>query len=498
MNYPLLARYLGFICIVIGISMLPSACWAIYFGEPHALWALMLAGAVSAGIGLLLRHLGRDAINRIFEREAFGLVGLAWIITSGLGALPFYFYSSLSFIDAYFESASGFTTSGCTVIPDIEAVAKSILFWRSFTHWVGGIGIVIMFVAVLPYFGSGGKLIARSETTGPSPSRLRPRFRKNAGLIVKVYVAFTVIFTVALMMAGMSLFEALCHTFGGLATGGFSNRQASAAAFQSIPVEIILIACMIVGGTNFALFAEMGLGNWKAMFRDSEWRLYIAILTLATLAIALNLTGVRGQFPDTGESYKPVEVHETQSFAHALRVASFHVASCMTTTGFVTEDFDRWPYFSRMLLVVVMICGGCAGSTGSGLKVVRVLMMLKAVYWRMEATFRPKTIRPLRIDGEVVSDDVQRRTAAFVYLYAMWFLLGCLVLSYLGLPFESAVTAMVSTLNNIGPGLEHVGAIRDYHLIGAPGTLFLSLTMLLGRLEMVAILVLFMPAFWRR
>lgn len=497
MNYKLIARYLGFICIAVGVAMLPSVGWAVYFGELHAIESLLLSSAVSCVLGLILRHFGKNAPNRIFEREAVGLVGVSWILTSALGALPFYFAGSLGFVDAYFESASGFTTSGCTVIANIEALEKSILFWRSFTHWIGGIGIVIMFVAVLPYFGSGGKLIAKSEATGPSPSRLRPRFRKNASLIVKVYCAFTVLFTVALMLAGMNLFEALCHTFGGLATGGFSNRQASAAAFESLPIEIILIACMVVGGTNFALFAEMGMGHWKALWKDSEWRLYIAILVLATILIAVNLAGVEGQFPDQGQSYKPVESHEAHPLAHAFRIASFHVVSCMTTTGFVTDNFDNWPFFSRMMLIVIMIFGGCAGSTGSGIKVVRVLMMFKVVYWRLESTFRPKTVRPLRIDGEVVSDDVQRRTAAFIYLYAMWFLFGCLFLSWLGLPFESAFSAMIATLNNIGPGLEHVGAIRDYHLIGAPGTMFLSLTMLLGRLEMIAILVLFMPGFWR-
>ena len=498
MNYGILARYIGFICVAVGIAMLPSAAWAVYFGEYHALKALLASSAVSCALGVVLHRLGKDASNRIYEREAVGLVGISWIITSGLGALPFLFAGSLGFIDAYFESASGFTTSGCTVIPDIEALEKSILFWRSFTHWIGGIGIVIMFVAVLPYFGSGGKLIAKSEATGPSPSRLRPRFRKNASLIVKVYAAFTILFTAALMFAGMSFFEALCHTFGGLATGGFSNRQASAAAFESLPVEIILIACMVVGGTNFALFAEMGMGNWKALWKDSEWRLYIAIFVVASVVIAINLSGMQGQFPDNGESFKPVQTHEPHGFAHSIRIASFHVVSCMTTTGFVTDDFDNWPFFSRMLLIVIMIFGGCAGSTGSGIKVVRVLMMFKVVYWRLEATFRPKTVRPLRIDGDVVSEDVQRRTAAFIYLYAMWFFLGCLFLSWLGLPFESAISAMVATLNNIGPGLEHVGAIRDYHLIGVPGTIFLSITMLLGRLEMIAILVLFMPGFWRK
>ena len=497
MNYPIMSRYLGYITIAIGIAMFPSMAWAVYFGEGDAFGAIALSALVSVALGLALLWMGRSASTRLFEREAVGLVGLSWIITCALGALPFYFGGILGFNDAYFESVSGFTTAGCTVIPDIEATPKSILFWRSFTHWLGGIGILILFVAILPYFGFGGKLIASTETTGPTSNRLRPRFRKNAALIAKVYAGFTLVFTVALMTAGMSFYEAMCHTFGALATGGFSTRQASVAAFDSIWIELVLLVCMVTGGTNFALFAGMALGNWKVLWQDSEWRLYIAILAVSAVLIAVNLTGVEGRFPDRGESFEPVDSHVQYDFAHALRVSAFHVASCMTTTGYVTDDFDRWPYFSRMLLVVVMIVGGCAGSTGSGIKVIRVLMMLKIVYWRLEATFRPKTIRPLLIDGEVISHEVQRKTAAFIYLYGMWFLFGCLYLSWMGLPFESAFSSMAAALNNIGPGLEHVGAIRDYHLIGWHGTLFLSITMLLGRLEMIAILVLFVPGFWR-
>lgn len=498
MNYRIMARYMGLITAAIGISMVPSLGWAAYFGEWHAFIAIFLSALVAVGVGLSLHRVSRGASTRLFEREAVGLVGLSWILACAMGALPFFFAGILSYNDAFFESVSGFTTAGCTVIAHVEAVPKSILFWRSFTHWLGGIGIVILFVAILPYFGFGGKLITSTEATGPITSRLRPRFRKNAALIAKVYAGFTVVFTLAMMAAGMSFFDASCHVFGALATGGYSTRQASVAAFDSIWIELILLACMTVGGTNFLLFAAMALGNWKALWQDSEWRLYIAILAGATLLIAVNLTGVEGQFPDQGESFEPIDSHVEYGFVHALRVSAFQVVSCMTTTGYVSDDFDRWPFFSRMLLVVVMIVGGCAGSTGSGIKVIRVLMMLKIVYWRLESTFRPKTVRPLLIDNEVVSPEIQRKTAGFLYLYALWFILGCLFMSWQGLPFESAFTAVAATLNNIGPGLEHVGAVRDFHLVGWAGTLFLSFTMLLGRLEFIAILVLFMPSFWRR
>ena len=498
MNYRILSKYLGFICIAIGVSMTPAIGWALYLGESNGLRSLTLSMAISLAIGFALQTGGRGAPTRIYEREAIGLVGVTWIIASWLGSIPFVFAGILGWNDAYFESVSGFTTTGSTVIVDIEAVEKSLLFWRSLTHWLGGIGIVILFIAVLPYIGAGGKLIVKSETTGPTSSRLLPRFRKSASLMFKVYMLFTVLNTAALMVAGMNFYDALVHTFGGLATGGFSNRQTSIGFYDSLPIELVIIAFMVIGGTNFGLFAEMWLGNWKALWQNSEWRLYLAILAVTTLLITLNLTGIGGRFPDVGESFEPIAEPQHYPAGHALRVAAFQVASCMTDTGYVTDDYDRWPFFSRIMLLLLMCIGGSAGSTSSGIKVVRLLMYAKIAVHRLEATFRPKTVRPLRINGEVVNETVQNRAFSFLVLYVAWFVFGCIYLSWEGLPLDSAVSSMAACLNNCGPGLEHVGAIRDYHLIGPFGTAFLSLTMLLGRLELVTILVLFVPSFWRK
>jgi trk system potassium uptake protein TrkH len=498
MNHRIMAKYLGLICIANGAAMLPCAGWALYFGETRSLESLILSAAISLAAGFGLRWWGRNAVAKVFEREAIGLVGLTWVLVSALGALPFVFGGVLGWNDAYFESVSGFTTTGSTVLPDIEAVDKSLLFWRSLTHWLGGIGIVILFIAVLPYIGAGGKLIVKSETTGPTASRPLPRFRGSATLIFKIYFGFTILNTVALMWAGMDLYEALIHAFGGLATGGFSNRQGSVAEYNNLAVEIVIIVFMVIGGTNFGLFAAMWLGDWRALWKDSEWRLYIGILVCATALVALNLTGLGGAFPHGGESYEPIPAPQQYSAGNAVRVAAFQVVSCMTDTGFATDDFDRWPYFSRMTLVILMVIGGSAGSTSSGIKVVRLFMYAKLAYHRLESTFRPKTIRPLRINGEAVSETVQNRAFTFLLLYIGWFVFGCLFLSLHGLPFDSAVSAMTACLNNCGPGLEHVGAARDFHLIGPVSTAFLSLTMLLGRLELVTILVLFMPSFWRK
>lgn len=499
MNHKLVLKYLGFICTAVGMLMLVPAGWAVHFEERGPLGAFAASLVICVVAGLALLRLGRGAPSFMYEREAVALVSVTWMLACAFGAVPYMLSGTLGPIDSFFESVSGFTTTGSTVIADIEAVPKSILFWRSFTHWLGGIGIVIMFIAVLPYFTAGGKLLVKSETTGPAASSLRPRFRDNALLLFKVYMFLTVINVSCYLIAQMDLYDSLCHAFGALATGGFSTKQDSIAAFDSLSVEVITIAFMIIGGTNFGLFAQMYLGDWKAIFRDSEWRLYLTILVIATFLVTLNLTGVSGTYPQGGAAFEPVDAPRTYSdVGEAFRVAVFQVTSCVTDTGYVTEDFDRWPFFSKMVLVVLMCLGGSAGSTSSGIKIVRVLMFLKLVYYRLESTFRPKTVRPLRINGEVVSDDIQRKALIFFCLYMMWFALGCLVMSYYGLPFESAVSAVAACFNNCGPGLEHVGAVRDFHLIGPGGTMFLSLTMLLGRLELIPILVLFVPAFWRR
>ncbi len=496
MNYRLLSRYVGLAVVILGLVMVACAGWALYFGEWLSLQAMLLSGILCAGFGGLLIFLGRQASPMILQREALALVGLVWVVVCVLGGLPFVFGGTLGYVDAVFESASGFTTSGATVIEDIEATSHTLLFWRSFTHWLGGIGIIVLFVAVLPYLGAGGKQLFKTETTGPDPRGLRPRIRDSAKLLFRIYIAFTVCQTIAYMAAGLPLYEALCHTLGGLSTGGFSPKQASIAAYDSVAVEIITIVFMMIGGTSFALFFAMMRGNWFAVVRDTEWRCYIGILIAATIVITLNLMFPYSIFP-TEENVGALRSSQSYEAGDALRAASFQVVSIMTTTGYVTEDFDAWPHFSRVLLVTLMFIGGCAGSTGGGIKVVRVVMLIKMVYARLERTFRPKTIRALRINGEVVEEEVQLMVYGFFGLYLVCFLGGLLYLSAVGLPLETAIGAILGTLNNIGPGLEHVGPAVDYSNIPGAGKVFLSFFMILGRLELFSLAVFVLPSFWR-
>lgn len=493
MNYALVTKYLGHFILLSAPLMLPSALWAIWFAEWHALKALVESMVVAAAFGAVLSVLGRRAPNRMFQREGLALVGLGWLLTAAFGALPYILSGTLAPIDAYFESMSGFTTTGSTVIRDIEAVDKSILFWRAMTHWLGGMGIIVLFIAVLPYLGAGGKQLFKTESPGPDPRGLSPRIKDTASTLYKMYLALTLAQTLLLMVAGMGLYDAICHTFATLATGGFSTKQASIAYYDSVWIEAIIIVFMGLAGTNFALFFAMSHGDRWAMFRSTEWRVYVAILVLATFLITANLLGAQAPSPyqtitDPPPAYTP---------GHALRVASFQVVSVMTTTGFITDDFDRWPELSRMVLVMLMFVGGCAGSTGGGIKVIRFVMLFKMVYSRVEATFRPRTVRALRVNDLVIDEGVQRTVFAFFALYMFILGAGSLCMAALGLPFQTAVTAVITTLNNIGPGLEFVGASQDFSRIPDTGKALLSLFMVLGRLELFAICVLFIPSFWR-
>lgn len=500
MNLRLVAKHLGAFCVAIGLLMGFSAAWAVYFREWRAFAAFIWAIAASVAVGFVLIRIGRNARNQFHEREGLGLVGLAWILVAGLGALPYLFAGVFrNPVDAYFESMSGFTTTGASVMTAefYDVVPKSIMFWRAFTHWIGGMGIIVLFIAVLPYLRAGGKLLFKSESPGPNPRGFRPRIKDTAAILYQIYLGLTVVQTVALMLCGMNLYEALCHTFATLATGGFSTRAASVAAFDSVAVDMVILFFMICAGTNFVLFFAMLHGQWKTPFRDTEWRVYIALLAVGTLLVTVNLLGVEGGFSVGDEPLPAREKTGMGSFPEALRYASFQVVSIMTTTGFCTADFNAWPYFSRVLLLLLMFVGGCAGSTGGGMKVVRIVMLLKMAYWRLESTFRPHTVRLIRVSGVVIDDDIQKMVYGFFVIYLAWFAGGFLFLSFLGLPFETALTAVAATLNNIGPGLGAIGADYSYNLIPDVGKIFLSLCMVLGRLELFSICVLFIPSFWK-
>lgn len=490
MNYRLIAKYLGYLTLALGLLMLPSLLWAAYYREWNSLIAFSESIVATVIISASLFAVGRRATNKMYQREALLIVALSWFVAALVGAFPYIATGSLNPIDAFFESMSGFTTTGSTVIQDIEAQPKSLLFWRALSQWLGGAGIVVLFVAVLPYLGAGGKQLFKTESTGTDPHGITPRIKDTAAMLYKTYFALTITMAVALMMAGMSFFDSICHTLTTLATGGFSTRQASIAAFDSLAVESVIVFFMIVGGTSLTLIFMMYSKGWREPFKDTEWRFYIGIILLLVLILTANLA--------LGTHYaNDIPQEKSYPLADSLRFGTFQAVTILTGTGFTTHNFDQWPHLSRMILFVVMFFGGCAGSTAGGIKIVRIVMLAKIAYWRIENTFRPKTVRAIRIGKHVIDDDTRKSVHAFFVIYIAWFVVGAVFMSSLGLPFESAMASVAATLNNIGPGFDMIGPTQDYSQIPAVGKLFLSLCMVLGRLELFCICVLFLPAFWR-
>ena len=494
MNIGLVARLLGYMAFAVGAMFLPSVIWALIYHEWKMIPGILIATALAWGVGFALYLAGRNASERFMQREALCVVVFSWLLAGFLGAFPFILTGTITGVHAFFESFSGFTTTGSTILDDIESLPRSILFWRSLTHWLGGIGIVVMFLAVLPTLGAGGKQLMKSEASGPNPKILRPRVRETAKTLFAIYLTLTIIQTIALRLTGkMDVFDALCHTFATLATGGFSTKNLSIAAFDSIAVEIICIVFMIAGGTSFALyFAIMGR-RWRMALSDAEWRLYLAILFITIMLVTFNVAGLLGGAPLGGNG----DLDEMPALGSSFRGAVFTVTSIQTNTGFVTVDSDAWPFFSRMTLVVIMCIGGSAGSTSGGIKVVRFMALLKMLYHRIEHTFSPKLVRAVRVGDDVMSAETQREVLTFVGAYALTLGGFSLLMSLWGLPFESALSAVAACMSNTGPGLELVGAKESFAIIPNGGLLTLMVCMVLGRLELFTLFTLLTPGFWR-
>ena len=496
MNYRLLANFLGLFSIGLGLSMTPALICAAIYLEGWTVFAFAASMLICGGLGVGLRRLGQNHPPTIFNREALGLVAMSWIFASVLGALPFVFAGSLNYVDALFECASGFSTTGSSVMTNLAGTPRGIIFWRSFTHFLGGAGIIVLFIAVLPYLGAGGKLLFKSESSGPDKRGLTPKIKDTAYVVWMIYCFLTALQTGALLMAGMSLFDALCHSFGTLSSGGFSTRQLSVMEYNSFSIEVICTVFMVCAGTSFGTFFMMAKGDWLAPFKDVEWRLYIFLLVVFSIIIAFNLTGFRGVFSVDGQPIDPGVQYDT--FSEALRYSTFQVVSVMTNTGFVSADFDQWPEFSRMLLIGIMFLGGCAGSTTAGLKLMRVIVLVKVVYKKIETMFRPKRVRAIRVNGFIVDEEAQLSVMCFGALLVGWWMFASLALTLMGVPMETAASAVACTLNGTGPGLEFVGAVRDFHAIPALGKLLLTFTMILGRLELFTLLVLLVPGYWKK
>lgn len=481
--------------------------------ETEGAIALLQSMAVCMLAGATLRFLGRKRQGQLFQKEAMAIVGLSWVLATVLGALPYYLSGTMSngeaitFIDAMFESQSGFSTTGATILTDLDsatAVPHCILFWRSWTHFLGGLGIVVLFVAILGQ-GSAGKAMMRAEMPGPTKEGSMPRMQHTALVFAAIYIGLNAILTIIYMLEGMTLFDGLCHAFGTMATGGFSTYNASLGHFDSAVIEYTTILFMIAAGTNFTLMYLTLLGGPKRLLRDIEFRAYLGIIAVVTVGIIF--FGMRAN--DTGFG----------SVSDSVRNGLFQVVSIITTTGYGTANFDSWNSFGRGILLMLMFIGGCAGSTGGGMKVIRHILFYKVLRLELEKSHRPRVVRSLRIGGNAVDDpNLPHNIMVYFSMILALFVVSWLLLitlepnstwgvtneqqpesvSTLDEKLLDSASAVAATLNNIGPGLGVVGATENYAKFSQGAKLLFVWLMMLGRVEVYSVLVLIFPAFWRR
>jgi trk system potassium uptake protein TrkH len=445
-------------------------------------------------VGLILR-LTTKSNQGLGNKEGVAVVSLGWTVTALFGSLPYLFNRVFAEVDrnwlvefsfCYFESMSGFTTTGATVLSEIEHLTHAILFWRSLTHWLGGMGIVVLALAILPMLGVGGMQLYRAEVPGPQKDRLTPRIAQTAKLLWGVYVLISAVEMLLLWLGGMTWFDALCHTFGTMATGGFSTQNLSIGQYNSVYFDVVIIIFMFLAGTNFSLHYRALRGDFKSYIRDSEFRFYGLTLFLCISLIAWNTMTAS------------VSQVVFESFGTALRYAAFQVVSITTTTGYVTFDFEQWPALSQFILLILMFFGGCAGSTGGGMKHVRLLLLVKQGYVEVKRLILPYAVLPIKLGDRVVPQEVMTHVLGFFFLFIGIFAIVTCIMAALGLDLISAAAATIATMGNIGPGLGTVGPIDNYTHIPTLGKFILSFCMLLGRLELYTVLVLFAPQLWRR
>ncbi len=511
MNYRFVSRQLGLLLTVLSAAMLlvtglEFLIWSEGGGDAVAIRALLISVAVGILVGGVLWVLGRQGeLDRMGRREALLLVATSWMVGAAVAGLPFLLWANfnkeaapdhrfLSPVACYFEAMSGLTTTGATVLNDIRSLPPGLLLWRSATHWLGGLGIVVLFVAVLPTLGIGGKRLFHAEAPGPQQQGVRPRIGETARTLWLIYLGLTVAGLLSLRAAGMNWFDSLSHTMSMVSTGGLSTRDASIGYYDSIIIDLICIVFMLLAGVNFALFYAATRGRWRLLWKDDELRVYLALKVAVIIIVTANILSLP-LMTTAGEQVKA-------TLGEAVRYASFQTVALHTGTGFCTADYDQWPFLSRTLLIGLMFVGGCAGSTAGGVKVIRFWIMMKVIVGSLEKAFRPQVVRPVRVGRSVVDEDQKLGAIVYIVLFGLIGAIGAVLVAalegYAGRPdFLTAMSASISTLGNIGPGLHEVGPTKTYAWFSDASLAVLSLLMMLGRLEVYAIAVLLIPRFWK-
>jgi trk system potassium uptake protein TrkH len=473
---------LGRLILFFGLTMCVPLIFAFYYREA-CISALLQSLGLTVLTGTLLIFVFRGAEKHaISQREGMAIVTLGWTAVGLFGALPFYLGGEIPlFVDAFFESVSGFTTTGASILTDIEAMSRSLLFWRSFIQWLGGMGIIVLSVAILPFLGVGGMQLYKAEVPSPVPDKLKPRVRDTAMILWKVYALISLAEIFFLMIGGMSFFDALCHTFTTMPTGGFSTKNTSVAHYNSLYFDMVILVFMLLAGINFSLHFQFLRGKTLIFWKDSECRFFLGATIVLILAVSFDIYGA---------VYKQI--------GEALRYGSFQVVSILTTTGYATADYEKWPVMSQLILLLCMFLGGSAGSTGGGMKCLRVMLCFKYCYRELFLLIHPRAVTHIKIGGHRVPEDVMRSILGFMALYMGLFAFATLLLSMLEQDFVTAIGAVAATLGNIGPGFGLVGPVENYAQIPVVGKWILIWCMLLGRLEIFTVIVFLVPEFWRK
>ena len=453
---------------------------ALFYGQGDAnafLYTVLLMIPIAL---ILIKIKGKK--NEIYAKEGFLTVGLAWIVISFFGALPFVFSGAIpSLVDAFFETSSGFTTTGASILTEIQSLPKGILFWRSFTHWVGGMGFLIFILALMPTFSGNTIHLLKAESPGPTPGKIVPKIKQTAKILYAIYFVLTLIETIFLKSAGLSWYDSIIHALGTAGTGGFSNMNASVAAFNNPAVEWLITIFMLLFGVNFVLYFQLIRGNVKAFFKSEELKWYLIAVFASIIIIAVNIIPF-----NHGDVTK------------SIRDSAFQVSSIVTTTGYATVNFNLWPTLSKVILIMLMFMGAMAGSTGGGIKTIRIVIIFKAIRREIDKILHPRRVKSVKIDGNVVEEETISGVFLFIFAYIIISLIAIFIVSFDNFDVTTTVTSVIATLSNIGPGLEMVGPAGNFSAFSDLSKLVLSFCMLAGRLEIYPMLILFSPSLWKK
>jgi len=480
MNIRVVLKLLGTVLVCESILMIPSLIISI-IDNSYEINAFIISIVT---IGILGFFMMRIKINgsQMRKREGFAGVAICWVFMSLLGALPFYISGAIpSYIDAVFETVSGFTTTGSSILTNVEILPRGIIFWRSFTHWIGGMGVLILTLALMPSLGARSVFLMRAESPGPSPGKLVPKISETAKILYIIYTAMTAIQIILLVVAGMSLYDAFIHAFGTAGTGGFSNKALSVGAYNNPWIDWIIAIFMFLFGINFTLHYLFLKGDWKSVIKNEELRLYSITVLISIILICVNILPLNNY-----------------SVTESIRQSAFQVSTIVTTTGFATVDFNYWPMFSKAILLMLMFFGACAGSTGGGVKFIRILLLFKAVLYEIKHTIYPNSISTIKIDGRKVDTSTMSSILIFFFAYVGTMIIAILIVSLDNFDFMTTFSAVLATISNIGPGFELVGPMGNYEQFSVLSKIVLSGCMVIGRLEVIPIFLLFSPTMWEK